>query len=265
MKNISIIKATVLRPIIILLQKTALLSALSCRLVKWTGKHPDPIHPKHLIQIRKPWYLSYIRKTDNVLDIGCNNGQHTLKIAPHCHKIYGFDYDPVVIELAKREAIRKKITNISLAFGNAQEKYPFKNATFNTVIFLDVFEHLPRRKQTLSEIKRVLKKKGLLLISIPNSDTSWKKLQKSLSLPYYSDPDHKIEFSKNSITKVLVSAGFVVRELFPVTLDTPWVGFIDVLGGLSLRLYTYAAVWRRRMALVNPQESIGFEIVAQKI
>ena len=264
MKNTSNIKNFFLKQTVLIFQKTAYLSALSCRLVQWTGKHPDPIHPKHLLQIRTPWYFPYVTKSDLVLDIGCNNGQHSLKIAPKCKRIVGFDIDKTLLGLAQKEAKRKGIKNCSFVYGDAQKEFPFKRESFDLIVFLDVFEHLVKRKEALLEVRRVLKKDGYLLLSIPNSETSWKKLQKSLGLFYYSDPDHKVEFSQTKITTLLKSAGFTTGKLFPVTFDTPWVGFIDLLGGISFSLYKKACQWRRNKTLHNPSESIGFEIVATK-
>ena len=74
-----------------IIKKSKALSALSLRLTKLTGKSKYRIHPKHLIKIEKPWYLSSIKKTDKVLDLGCHNGQHTLKTSQFCKSIKGLD------------------------------------------------------------------------------------------------------------------------------------------------------------------------------
>lgn len=253
-----------LYPIVLLLQKSAALSALSCHLVKWTGKHNQAVHPKHILDIEKPWYLKYIKKTDVVLDIGSNNGQHTLKTARKCKKIVGFDYDQKMVSMANEEKQRQNVSNASFSFGDAQKKFPYRDKYFNVVLFLDVLEHLNKRQFALREIKRILKPKGILLIAIPKVDTRWKKLQKSLDLPYYSDPDHKIEYTEQGIYQELAEAGFEIDSIKPITLDTPLVGFIDLLGGISLSLYKRVWEWRRSQGVAYPAESIGYRIVARK-
>ena len=45
---------------------------------------------------------------------------------------------------------------------------PFKDETFDTVIGFEVIEHLVNPSQGLTEMKRVLKSHGIILISIPN-------------------------------------------------------------------------------------------------
>ncbi len=250
---------------LLLLKKTEALSALSCRLVQITGKHINPIHPKHLVKIRPPWYLSKLKKSDVVLDIGCNNGQHTLRIARVTKHVYAFDRDPHMLQLASQEIARLGIFNITLKQGDAQKRLPYKKNYFDAVVFLDVFEHLSKRDLVLKEISRVLKPHGKLLISIPKADTSWKKLQQQYGLFYFSDPDHKIEFTELEIRAVLRIAKFKITSVQPVTLDTPWVGFIDLVGGLSLRLYKKLSYWRREQALKHPNNSIGLEIMSEEI
>lgn len=42
--------------------------ALGVRLVRWTGKRPYPIHPKHLVDHPwHDWYLPYLFSSDRVL------------------------------------------------------------------------------------------------------------------------------------------------------------------------------------------------------
>jgi len=55
---------------------------------------------------------------------------------------------------------------------------PFKPGAFSVAVFSEVLEHLPRGKerQALSEIGRVLRREGLLILSTPTSQGLWGKL-----------------------------------------------------------------------------------------
>ena len=252
------------RHIVLLLKQSEKLSAASCRLVQWTHKHDDPIHPKHLIQIRSPWYLDYVDKESIVLDIGCNNGQHTIKIAAYCKQVFAFDYDPRMLKLALNHVRRSGYSNVIIQQADAESRLPYHSSKFHRVVFLDVLEHLNNRDKIMQEIYRVLKPAGLLLLSIPNRNTHWKLVQKNLGINYYSDPDHKVEYSDVEIKNFLKENGFKVQNIFPVTLDTPLVGLIDLIGGISLTLYKYLSQWRRTMAQKYPKETIGYELVCVK-
>jgi len=247
---------------VICLQRLKILSALSMRLVQLTGKHPERVHPKHLVKNKTPWYVKYLNKNDVVLDVGCANGQHTIKAARYCKKIIGFDVDDNQLGIARQEASQKKINNIELRKSSAEDPFPYPKNFFDKVLFFDVIEHLAKRDLALREINRVLKPDGVLLMAAPNKETSWKKLQASLGLPYFSDPDHKIEYSKSEIKKILAQHKFKILKIFPVVYDTPLAPIFDLIGGFSLSAYSKMADWKRKKAVENPSESNGFEIVA---
>ncbi len=251
-------------PFIWLIKKSRILSALSMRLVKLTGKSRYAIHPKHLIKIEPPWYLAKIKAGDVVLDLGCNNGQHTLRLAGKCRRIIGLDNDKKQLAIALASARDEKISNVQFRFQDLEKKLNFNPKTFDKIIFLDVLEHIVNRRQILKEIKRILKPKGLVFLAVPNIETSWKKLQQSVGLNCYADPDHKIEYTETEIRQDLNRAGFKIVSLKPVTYDTSWVGFFDLAGGLSLSLYAFIAKVKRAKARSNPKESTGFRIIMSK-
>jgi hypothetical protein len=111
----------------------------------------------------------------------------------------------------------------------------------------------------------VLKDEGRLLVSGPNRETAWRRRLRAAGLFAFSDPDHKIEYSREEFIAELRAGGFVPNgPLMPVVYDTPWAGLIDMLGGLSLALYGRLSRWKREAALRHPQESTGFRAVARR-
>src|SRR3989338_5297956 len=75
---------------VVLLKKTEIGSAVAVRLTKYTGKSKTFIHPKHFLET-SPWYTQYLKKNDEVLDLGCGNGQSIIKSAKYCKQITGID------------------------------------------------------------------------------------------------------------------------------------------------------------------------------
>jgi hypothetical protein len=111
----------------------------------------------------------------------------------------------------------------------------------------------------------VLKDDGRLLVSGPNRENSWRRTLRAAGLFSYSDPDHKIEYTREEFLAELREAGFEPEgAVMPVVLDTPWAGVIDAVGGVSLSLYDRLSRWKREAALRRPEESTGFRVVARK-
>lgn len=253
----------VLRLGVLGMKKTKLLSSLSLHLVKLTGKSGQKIHPKHLIfQKHPPEFLKYLSPGDLLLDVGCGNGRHSLLAAGKVKEVIGFDVDKSQLKIAVAEARRRGINNVEFEYGSAEKKLPYRSNSFDKVLFFGVLEHLYSRKEVLSEVNRVLKRNGRLLLGVPNETTGWKKLQMRVGIHHFTDPDHKVEFTRESILELLTETGFVVKKILPTAYDTPWAGLIDVVGGISLQLYEKILRWKWEMAKKYPQDSISFLVIA---
>jgi SAM-dependent methyltransferase len=124
-----------------------------------------------------------------------------------------------------------------------------------SALFLDVIEHLVPRPAVLSEIRRVLRPGGRMIVSGPNRETTWRRLR-----------DHRIEYTEPEFLAELRACGFVTRlPVGPIVYDTPWAGMIDAIGGISLGLYSRLSRWKREAAVREPGESTGFRVVALKL
>jgi len=177
--------------------------------------------------------------------VGCANGAHTLVAAGRCHRIYGLDYDPGHLAVARRTAAARGVANAHFFAWDVTGRFPFAEASFDAALFLDVIEHLHPRVAVLREIRRVLRPGGTLLVSGPNRDSSWRRRLREAGLFAYSDPDHKIEYTRDEFVAELAAGGFApAGPVLPVVYDTPWAGAIDALGGVSLGLYARLARWK---------------------
>jgi ubiquinone/menaquinone biosynthesis C-methylase UbiE len=246
---------------VISLKKIEILSAIAVRLTKYTGKSKVYIHPKHFLT-QNPWYTKHANKNDVILDLGSGFGQSAIKAAKLARKVIGVEIDTELIIVASRIVKEKKIKNVFFVNANLERKLNFKNNYFDKVIFLDVLEHLDKREEILKEVRRILKPKGLLFVGVPNNQTSWKKLQRSVGINSFSDPDHKIEFSENEIKHLLNKHHFKIKEFSYGKSDTPYRGLYDIVGAFSIPAYRSISNWRERKAQRQHHEASGFEIVA---
>jgi len=140
----------------------------------------------------------------NYLDIGCNDGSFTVKIAEtiQAENIYGVDIAEVILKKAREKGI--KTFKVDMNY----EKLPFPNEYFDFISAVDVIEHLVNTDNFLGEIQRTLKTNGLLLVSTPNLG-SWLSII-SLILGYVP-PSYDISL------KYRVGKPFGVSEYKPTT------------------------------------------------
>lgn len=103
---------------------------------------------------------------DSVLDIGCKTLGllHILEEKEIVCNYTGLD----ISEIAKKDLNFKINKNPYIIIKDAMEGLPFKNDSFSRVFCLEVIEHVHTPIFLLEEIKRVLKKDGIAVISCPN-------------------------------------------------------------------------------------------------
>lgn len=94
------------------------------------------------------------------LDIGCGYGSLSSILSKKGVKVYGTEIDKEKLEIAKQKLKDKNLV-LKLVEG---EKLPFKKNFFNVVFLFDVIEHVNNPRLMLSEVRRVLKRGGLLYV-----------------------------------------------------------------------------------------------------
>lgn len=235
---------------------------VAIRLVRWTGKSSEYVHPKHLLaDDQQYWYLPYISPTATLLDVGCGNGMHTVRVARRCARAIGMDASLESLAVARRAS--RSMPSASYFAGDVEDGLPLASGRFDIVLCLDLLEHLHKRDLALREIRRVLRPAGVLLLAVPNRDTSWKRQLARAGLFAYSDRDHKTEYTLDELTGELARNGFEIVRLHPSVYDTPLIGLIDVIGGLALGPYRWLTNLRRRLAQRYPAENAGFFVVCR--
>ncbi|MFJ8457681.1 glycosyltransferase [Lysinibacillus xylanilyticus] len=154
----------------------------------------DEIKIEHLQR-----YQSVIPLLKNkvVLDAACGEGYGSEILSAQARQVYGMDIDEKSITHAKKTYVK---SNLDFLVGSI-EKLPFEDDFFDIIVSFETIEHVDEnlQKKFLKEIKRVLKKDGLLIISTPN-----KKVYSDHR--NYSNPFHIKEFYKDEFYTFLKSS-----------------------------------------------------------
>ncbi len=160
-------------------------------------------HPKHEIIKYYQFFRDNIDKNSKVLDIGCGHGYLAYKIADKAQRVVAIDVDKNLIRIAEERHNRK---NIKYIIGDATT-YEFEE-NFDYIILSNVLEHIKSRKDFLTRIKPFAK---YFLIRVPMINRSWLPLYiKKLGYEYRLSPDHYIEYTFDSFSQEIESAGFKI-------------------------------------------------------
>jgi 2-polyprenyl-3-methyl-5-hydroxy-6-metoxy-1,4-benzoquinol methylase len=100
-----------------------------------------------------------------VLDVGCNKGYGTRVIGANCKKIIGVDVSHKAIEYAQRK-YKSHVAEFQALEG---DQLPFDERMFDLVTVFQVIEHIHDCNAFLSEIRRVLKPGGRVILTTPNA------------------------------------------------------------------------------------------------
>ena len=116
--------------------------------------------------VGNPFTLGPIHPGDIVLDIGCGAGVDSIfaaVMAGQSGKVTGIDLVPEMLERAKENA-RLSAFNINFLEGSAED-LRFSDNTFDVVISNGVFNLVVDKVKALSEVYRVLKPGGRLMLA----------------------------------------------------------------------------------------------------
>lgn len=147
---------------------------------------------------------------ENCLDVGCASGYMTSEISKSFPKgqYFGIDIYDKAIEYAKR-----KYPNIKFKVASASQ-LPFKDESFDLILFYETIEHVENPKECLMEIRRVLKKGGRLILTMDSGSLLfrlvwfiWQNTKGKIWKGAHLHP-----FYHNNLEKLIKFAGFKIRR-----------------------------------------------------
>jgi 2-polyprenyl-3-methyl-5-hydroxy-6-metoxy-1,4-benzoquinol methylase len=168
-----------------------------------------------------------VGSNQDVLDIGAGEGFFAAKLAAHGNKITGVDNRLIPAENSPFE----RYFTADLEQGIAPVVRQLEGKRFDRVLLLDVLEHLRNPEQILRQSHEVLKREGLLIVSVPNIANIYIRLTLLLGRFEYSergllDKTHLRFFTRKTSRKLLESNGYSIVEeqqtVIPLELVLGW-------------------------------------------
>lgn len=174
---------------------------------KWNKYRKKPV---------KPAFEFLKNKKGKILDLGCGSGRNFIKSDDKT--IYGVDFSKEMLKFANKNAQKNKI-NVKLTHASA-EKLPFQDNFFDNSLYiatLHCIETHEKRKKSLQELFRVLKKGGKALIIVwSRNQKRIKNKPKETLIPWTVDEKkysrYYYIYEQDELKQLLKKVGFKVIE-----------------------------------------------------
>jgi SAM-dependent methyltransferase len=132
-----------------------------------------------------------------VLDAGCGSGR-TLQELVGYGEVSGIELDAESAELARSRDLGE------VRIGRLQE-LPWSDETFDLITCLDVIEHVPDDVAALAELRRVCRRGGWLLVTVPAYQALWSA---------HDEANHHFRrYSRRGLRRATAAAGWQLQRL----------------------------------------------------
>jgi ubiquinone/menaquinone biosynthesis C-methylase UbiE len=153
-------------------------------------------------------------RAPRLVDIGCGTGANLPMLrrsVGEAGSVVGLDFSPLALAHAREELAH--LPDLGLSQGDAMQ-LPLRDQSADCVTMLDVLEHLRDDKCALSEVARVLKPGGALILTVPAYQHLWSAHDEALH--------HFRRYEKHELRARLREADLRVEKLsFAMSLLPP--------------------------------------------
>jgi 2-polyprenyl-3-methyl-5-hydroxy-6-metoxy-1,4-benzoquinol methylase len=172
---------------------------------------PQGLRPLHMAT-RLAFLLERVPAGARVLDVGCGEGWFTAALARAGREVVGIDVAQEPLRRAREREEGLGAERLDLRLVPAEGPWPLQDASFDAVWGGEVMEHVADTSGWLSEVRRVLRSGGALVLSTP-AHGPLTRLALGLSGRAFAsrfDPrsDHLRFYTRRTLTELLSDFGF---------------------------------------------------------
>jgi SAM-dependent methyltransferase len=135
----------------------------------------------------------------DVLEVGCGTGNFTGLLARHANSVTAVDLDGEFIATAQQRWRHEP----SITFRCCDATTEHWNIGFDTIVLLDVLEHVEDDIGFLRSLRRALRPSGTLVLKVPSGNWLYGSMDQAIG--------HYRRYSKKTLRNALHSVGFCDR------------------------------------------------------
>jgi SAM-dependent methyltransferase len=155
---------------------------------------------------------------NKVLDIGCGTGDFLNVCKKSGKEIHGIEPD------SKARNLAKEILKVEILHPDQSEKIP--DESFDLITMWHVLEHVPDLKKQISELSRIIKKGGKVVIALPVYESYDAEVYKE-KWAAWDVPRHLYHFNKAVINKMMLANDFKPGNVYPMKWDSFYVSMLS--------------------------------------
>ena len=150
------------------------------------------------------WIVEQIKPYlgNNVLEVGCGNGNFTVFLAQECDRVTGIDINKEYVEVAKKRLVKQAGVTI---LQEDVTKLQSRNS-FDTIIMLDVLEHIENDIATLQQLNTLLQPQGKLIIKVPALNYIYGEMDRAIG--------HYRRYNKNTLADTFQKANLAQPKVW---------------------------------------------------
>ena len=177
----------------------------------WSGLPDDP-EPWGWAR-RRALLLGEVRRGERVLDLGCGAGRFVAALRDA-------GAEPVGVEIAEAalERARRNVPGADLRLLEPGGALPLGHGEIDLVWCSEVLEHVPDTVVLLTEARRVLRRDGRLLVTVPDHGFLRRTLIALARYEAHYDPlgQHVRFYTRRSLAATLDATGFAQVRIAPL-------------------------------------------------
>jgi len=149
--------------------------------------------------------IKRFKKNGRILDIGFGAGYFLLAAQDLGYEPFGVDTSQIFYDYAKDEL------GLNVSLGTIHQAY-YPDNYFDVITMFNVLSHLDTPIHDFSEINRILKKDGLLVLETGNSGDLTKVVAEKYKLAWDA-PEHLYWYSKDNLRELLRKTNFQLIKI----------------------------------------------------
>ncbi len=153
------------------------------------------------------WYNQWLKNQfskylkGQILEIGCGIGNFSEILVEH-GQLTAIDINEDYVKSAKNRIGDKA----SVGVGDIEKgKYFFKDKSFNSVVCINVLEHIKNDRESLINIYKLLAPGGCLVLLVPSHNFLYNSIDKSIG--------HLRRYEKDELGKMVIESNFEIKKI----------------------------------------------------